>query len=391
MNAVELAVSERSQRDFAPAPRVTALPVVEFMTPEELLANAPLLAEWDDLAREASEPNPFAERWYLTAALHALDSYKVRIAAVRANGLIGLIPLQWQSRYAGLPVRHVQNWLNHNAFLGTPLVRKGAEGPFWRALLAKLDHQCDGAMFLHLCCFATQGAVADALAVTCHNDSRRFALVHREERALLEKGLTPEAYLETHVRGKKRKELRRQQKRLSEEGALRFERSDGSTGLAGWIGEFLVLEKSGWKGTNGSALACAPETKTLFANALKGAAQAGRLELLTLRLDGRAIAMLVNFLAPPAAYSFKTAFDESYARFSPGVLIQIENLALLERAEIEFCDSCAAQDHPMIDSLWAGRRAIGRYSVAIGGASKRLAFAALLAAELAKARWKGKA
>ncbi|HEX4874293.1 MAG TPA: hypothetical protein VFV06_05265, partial [Sphingorhabdus sp.] len=91
-------------------------------------------------------------------------------------------------------------------------------------------------------------------------------------------------------------------------------------------------------------------------------------------------------LTPPGAFSFKTAFDEDYARFSPGVLLQIHNLALLEREGIEWCDSCAAQDHPMIDSIWSGRRAIGRYSVAIGGPVRRAGFAILLAAEKAKGR-----
>jgi hypothetical protein len=67
-------------------------------------------------------------------------------------------------------------------------------------------------------------------------------------------------------------------------------------------------------------------------------------------------------------------------------LLQIHNLALLERDGIEWCDSCAAQDHPMIDSIWSGRRAIGRYSIAIGGPLRRSAFAALLFAEKAKGR-----
>jgi CelD/BcsL family acetyltransferase involved in cellulose biosynthesis len=210
--------------------------------------------------------------------------------------------------------------------------------------------------------------------------------VYREERALLEKGLSPADYLETHVRGKKRKEYRRQHNRLSEEGALAFERSDGRVGLDAWIEEFFALERAGWKGQNGSALDCADDTRALFRGALQGAAVAGKLELLTLRLDGRAIAMLVNFITAPGSFSFKTAFDEDYARFSPGVLLQIENLKLLERDGLDWCDSCAAQDHPMIDSLWAGRRSIGRWSVAIGGPVRRAGFALLLAAEKAKAR-----
>jgi hypothetical protein len=91
--------------------------------------------------------------------------------------------------------------------------------------------------------------------------------------------------------------------------------------------------------------------------------KAGRLQLLALELDNRPIAMLVNFLAPPGSFSFKTAFDESFARFSPGVLLQIENLRILERPEIAWMDSCAAEQHPMIESLWAQRRTLARVTV----------------------------
>jgi hypothetical protein len=38
----------------------------------------------------------------------------------------------------------------------------------------------------------------------------------------------------------------------------------------------------------------------------------------------------------------------------------------------------------MIDSIWTGRRSIGRYSIAIGGLGRRSVFAAFLKAELAR-------
>ncbi len=183
---------------------------------------------------------------------------------------------------------------------------------------------------------------------------------------------------------KKRKELRRQKNRLGEEGALTFTRDDSATGLTEWISEFLALEKQGWKGRNGSALASFAETRALFTEVLTGAAASGKLERLDLRLEGRPLAMLVNFHAPPGSFSFKTAFDEEFSRFSPGVLLQIENLALLDRDDIQWCDSCAAQGHPMIDSIWTGRRSIGRYSVAIGGSGRRTIFGAFLKTELAR-------
>ena len=91
--------------------------------------------------------------------------------------------------------------------------------------------------------------------------------------------------------------------------------------------------------------------------------------------------MLANFIAPPGAFSFKTAFDERFARFSPGVLLQRENLALLERAGVDWCDSCASADHPMIDHFWRERRAIGRVSVGIGGKLRRAAFRAIARVE----------
>jgi CelD/BcsL family acetyltransferase involved in cellulose biosynthesis len=391
MNASGASTVAIIERDFALSADAPSGCSVEVMTPASLLADTAIAAEWDVLAAQAAEPNPFAERWYLAAALSALNTDHVHIAVVRGGGLVGLIPLARQSHYAGLPLPHMQNWLNHNAFLGTPLIRKDAETAFWQALFTHLDAAQDGGLFLHLTGLASEGPVVAALRTVCASGNRRHALVHHEERALLERGLSPDAYWEANVRGKKRKELRRQHKRLAEEGSLTFDRGDGSDGLDMWISDFLALEKAGWKGANGSALDCADETRALFAGALQGGAAAGKLELLTLRLDGRAIAMLANFLTPPGAFSFKTAFDEDYARFSPGVLLQFENLALLEREEIAWCDSCAAQDHPMIDSLWSGRRSIGRYSVAIGGRAKRAAFAALLTAEKAKAKLRGKA
>jgi hypothetical protein len=117
---------------------------------------------------------------------------------------------------------------------------------------------------------------------------------------------------------------------------------------------------------------------------MTAAAQRGRLERLSLELDGQPIAMLASLLAPPGAFSYKTAFDERFSRFSPGVLLQLENLAMLERAGIAWTDSCAAPDHPMIDSLWRERRALGRFSIAIGGTARRALFGRLVSFELSR-------
>lgn len=347
-------------------------------------AGAEDVARWDALALRAGEPNPFFESWYLLPSLEALDPEgDVRLVVLERDGQwLGLMPLVRASRYYRWPVPNLCNWVHANAFLGAPLVARGQEAAFWRALLDYADGAAGTALFLHLAELPLEGALYDALLVV--TGERPFGVVFREERALLRSDAAPEAYLEGALTGKKRKELRRQFARLSEQGALAVVRQHDDAGLAEWTRTFLALEAAGWKGAAGSALGCAGPTAALFAEALKGAAQRGRLERLMLTLDGAPIAMLATFLTPPGSFSYKTAFDERLARFSPGVLLQRENLALLEQPGIEWCDSCAAADHPMIDHMWRERRAVGRVSVGIGGALRRAAFSLLLKAELGR-------
>src|SRR3954447_8746233 len=97
---------------------------------------------WDALAREASEPNVFAERWFVAAGIrHLLPGGETWIMSVWRGGtdLIGLLPVGIERRYGRTPVAHVENWAHHQSFLGTPLIRRGEEAAFWREILASLD------------------------------------------------------------------------------------------------------------------------------------------------------------------------------------------------------------------------------------------------------------
>lgn len=333
--------------------------------------------QWDRLIARAAEPNPFFEPWYLIPSLRLLGA-QVEVAAwFHEHRLAGLMPLKRASDYYGHRVPHASGWLHANAFCGVPLIAAGHEDAFWQALLAHLDRRPGRALFLHLPLLPADGPALAALDRVLAARRRPHYIAAREARAMLTGDGSAAAYLEAAMTAKKRKELRRQHNRLAEEGALAFERIEGDVGLAAWTAEFLALEAAGWKGEAGSALGSAPETRALFEQALSGAGAAGRLERLALRLDGRAIAMLANFITPPGAYSYKTAFDEAYARFSPGMLLQLENLALLERDGLEWADSCAAQGHPMIERLWRGTRRMASINIAIGGPLRRAAFGLL--------------
>lgn len=341
---------------------------------------------WEALAARAGTPNPFFEAWYLLPGLARFDPQgRIQIAALmRGDAPEALVPLQRARRYGQHRLPHLAIWLHANAFLGAPLVAEGAEEAFWEALLDWADRNAGTAAFLHAAALPLETALAEALLAVGARQGRQIVLVHREERAMLASPLGPMPYLEQALPGKKRKELRRQQARLAEQGVLAVVRRNDAEGIALWIEQFLALEARGWKGSAGSALACAGETAGLFRESMMAAAERGCLERLSLELDGTPIAMLATLIAPPGAFSYKTAFDERFARFSPGVLLQLENLALLERAGVRWADSCAAPDHPMIDSLWRERRAIGRMSIAIGGQARRALFRRIVSFELSR-------
>ncbi|WP_194953531.1 GNAT family N-acetyltransferase [Sphingopyxis solisilvae] len=377
-----------------PANAATAEPLTVRVV-DPLALSDELAAAWDRLAAEASEPNPFAERWCLQSALHLLDPERhARLVMVRDGSdgpVIGIMPIALATHYGRLPLRHVTGWAHPNHFHGAPLVRVGFERLFWSILLGWCDAAPWARTLLRVPRLTEDGPLNRALVDVARVRGGEAELVHREERALLDSDLSPAEYWDAAVRAKKRKELRRQANRLAEQGAVRFRRWQAGEAIEPWIDTFLDLEARGWKGRAGSALASHSDTQAWFRAILTGAAAAGRLDMRALDLDEQPLAMLVNFLAPPGGFSFKTAFDEDYARFSPGVLLQQANLDLLEDPTIAWVDSCAAPDHPMIDSVWRERRALVWVNAALSSPGDRLRFAMLTRAERLWRRRKGDA
>jgi CelD/BcsL family acetyltransferase involved in cellulose biosynthesis len=343
-----------------------------------------LREEWRALGGVAAEPNAFQEIAFFAAAWDHLPHPGVRLTEVRGpdGTLFGAIALEIASTLGRIPLRHVANWRYEHDFLGMPLVRKGCESAFWGTLIDHLDAEPWAAGLLHIQGLTADGPVHRGLADAAAERSRSCPVVYRSRRAMLRSPLSPGAYYEQAVRKKKRKELARLTNRLRELGAVTFRTFEaGCQRLGTWCDAFLALERSGWKGREGSAVACEAASERFLRQALADAHAEGRLQIRSLDLDERPIAMLINLLAPPGSFSFKTAYDEEYARFSPGVLLQIENLDMLERQGIDWMDSCAAENHPMIDTLWTERREVVRVTVRLAGLRRGLAYAGARGAE----------
>jgi hypothetical protein len=83
-------------------------------------------------------------------------------------------------------------------------------------------------------------------------------------------------------------------------------------------------------------------------------------------LGAATIAAGVVLASSNRAFYWKTAFDESFAEYSPGALLTIEISERLQRdPALALADSCAIEGHPMIDRLWPERLSLVDCLVAI--------------------------
>ena len=72
------------------------------------------------------------------------------------------------------------------------------------------------------------------------------------------------------------------------------------------------------------------------------------------------------------AYTWKTAYDENYAAYSPGTLLMIEvTRTHLDDPNIQVTDSCAMPDHPVMSRIWTERRPVGTMVVGLSAEADR--------------------
>tara|TARA_B100000678_G_scaffold284561_1_gene286275 strand:+ start:1062 stop:2252 length:1191 start_codon:yes stop_codon:yes gene_type:complete len=339
---------------------------------------------WRDLGRNAVEPNVFFEYDFLVPSLREMArDDDVRIVTLWCGStLVGLCPITSAKSFPRIPIRTASIWLHEHMFFAAPLVRPGFEEAFWSQLIAAVERQWWGGIF-RTPKVLFEGKLSDALERVCRAEGRAYQVLNASERAMIAVPDDAEAYWRETVSKKRRKELARQYRRLEDLGELRFGAVCDTQDLDFWIDEFLQLEASGWKGEGGTALNQDPPTVRFFRDAVHGAARSGKLQIVHCRLDDKTIAMIVNFMTQDGGFGFKTAFDEDYYHFSPGVQLQRELLGRLKDRNVAWMDSCASQDHPMIDGLWRGRRKLGVFAVGLKGAGRpQFAAAFLMASRL---------
>lgn len=337
--------------------------------PSELAAR---MTMWDDLAWNAIEPNPFYEASMLLPAMERFSDEQVTVALVFRSGarpndpaeLCGLFPFVTE-RHGMLRVRHL--WKHAYCFLCTPLLRQGVAVEALRTLWNWLEQDRSGPSVWELPHVTADGPFQQALVDVALERKAVTFISHQYNRALLRPLENAEAYCAAHMTCHNRQELRRQRRRLNERGRVEVRVSAPTDDFSVWTEQFLTLEAAGWKGQEHSALAAAEADAAYFRKIVANAATKNQVGFLGLFLDDRPIALKVNFLSGSGSFAFKIAFDESLAKCSPGVQLELENIDWVHHQRgVQWMDSCAKPGHFMISRLWGQQRTIQHLILSTG-------------------------
>ena len=156
--------------------------------------------------------------------------------------------------------------------------------------------------------------------------------------------------------GSTRKKLRQNWNRLSALGAVEIVNDRDPERVKEALETFLAMESASWKGAQRTALLSNAKDADFARRLIGDLAHAHSASIAVMTVDGRAIACQVLLYCGEMAYTWKTAFDSDFAKYSPGmVLVDRVTEQLLSSGLIKSIESCSPEGGFMAQ-LWTGRR-----------------------------------
>jgi CelD/BcsL family acetyltransferase involved in cellulose biosynthesis len=305
------------------------------------------VAAWGELDARCLEPSLFNTPGFALPAARFIPGPRPRVLMVWHVGTGRLIGLCLLAR--SLPGWPARAWLHPQAVAAFPLLDRGDAARALAAMLGWATRRLHPGLLLSG--LPSEGATSRLIDAA----SRWIAKpIETRRRAILPSGRSV-----TGLTGKATKEIRRQARRLGEQGRLSFGSSTAPAAVAADLEAFLGLEAAGWKGRRGTALGRSSGLSDFVRAMARSLAEQGHCRIDRLALDDQPIAMGIVLRTGPIAFYWKTAFDEAFGRFSPGVQLT-EALSRQQAADpgLALTDSCAVPGHTMIDRLWPDRMTV---------------------------------
>lgn len=324
---------------------------------------------WHDLGERAVEPNPLFEPDCLVPiAEHDPRGERVHLAVVEENGrFLAAIPL-WDVMPMRFPYPATTSHVRRMQNLGTPLVDPTADAAVLARLLKGVarDRRLGRPRALYLDVMTADGTVAVLLRQAAADLGCVLHVAETYERGFLLR--RPDRDYESVHGAKARYNLRRQRRQLSElfGGAEpRVVLRDAADPAS--VADFLAMEASGYKGPAGVATTSVPGEAEAFRDMCLRLARDGRIYILALEVSDTTIAMQIWLRRGPGLFLTKITYDERYARFGPGVLLQTAAHAVFhDETDAEWIDTCTFAGNAVLLRWYPDRRQVESVVIVLG-------------------------
>jgi CelD/BcsL family acetyltransferase involved in cellulose biosynthesis len=332
------------------------------ITPLESI-DAASIRDWDRLAQNAIEPNPFfSPQMLLPAARWLPEGTSVHLAVVRRGPELVLATPLVRTRYRRIPFTAFTTWRHPHRYLGTPLVSPVAMAAAPAALLDALISR-KSPVWVVLEQLYIDGPVARAFRAAASERSASW-VQHDVWKRPSVRARDREIYLDQTLSPRSAKALRRQRRNLERNHGPVVSRELAAAGnpacVPAEVEAFLAMEASGWKGRANTALASVPGHAAFWREACRNLAHVGRLELWELRAGDVVAARQCHVRQGDTVFHLKTTYNESLARYSPGVQLELDVLhAFHLDPHLRWLDPCTEREPSTSARLYPDTRRLG--------------------------------
>jgi CelD/BcsL family acetyltransferase involved in cellulose biosynthesis len=329
-------------------------------------------SSWDDLVRAMPRPSPFLlHGWLVEWYRHYGGGAGLAIqTAFRDDKLVGAFPLVHRP-WRGLRVARFLG--GEQSSLADVLLSPAEERSTAAALIDRAAAQHDFAELFGL----SRGSRLASIAAP-----GELHLFKRADGPVLELTDDWDALYQAKLSSKKRSSFRRRRQELERVGTVEFVLARARKDVEAALEDCFRLHLLRWAGRPDGSGFATDAGVSFHRAALAALAEQDVVRLITLRLDGHAIAFALAFACAGRLYGYRMAFDPSFARQSPGLLTLHQLLAAaceegLERAELlgaadRFKLELADDLEPLHLGLGLARTPPGRAVVTIRTGVRRL-------------------
>jgi CelD/BcsL family acetyltransferase involved in cellulose biosynthesis len=282
--------------------------------------------EWRDLCNESADDQPFYRPEWIAAHIRAFaPRAEVVLLTVSFEGkLLFVLPLlrEW-SVFSGVPLRKLRGPVNSHSCRFDAVRHSGSRGDAAVVVAWNYLQNLPGWDLLELHDVPEGGAIA-ALVVEAGKSGAHTAQVPNRRNPYVPVPANPSDLDKLPVNARLRSKLRHIRRELNGQGSLSFLRVEKADPVL--LNRFYELESSGWKGTEGSAIACNPNIRQFYDEISRAAQRFGYFCMYSLELNGELLAAHFGLAHRGRYYSPKIAYNEKFPQYAPGHLIVSEIL-----------------------------------------------------------------